>query len=63
MEVLAIESDLSRPESNLSEFLGMFTKLCLKFGCNLVGVGSFVPEKSDGHYLIILHHNRALNGF
>jgi hypothetical protein len=63
MEVLTTESYLSNSESNCLESVGMFIKLCLKYGCNLVCVSSLVPEKSDDHFLIMLHHKRTLNGF
>jgi hypothetical protein len=63
MEVLRTEPYLSNPESNRSEFVGMFSELCLKSGWNLVGVGSLVPEKSHNYSLIIFHHKRTVNGF
>jgi hypothetical protein len=63
MDVLTTEPCLSNLESNCSKFVGMFIKLCLKSGCNLVGVDSFVPEKSNDHFLIILYHKQILNEF
>jgi hypothetical protein len=63
MEVLTTEPYLSNPESNYSKFVDMFIKLCLKSGCDLVGIDFFVLEKSDDHSLIILHHKWNLNGF
>jgi hypothetical protein len=63
MEVLTTEPSLSNPESNRSEFVCLFIKLCRKSGCNLVGAGSPVPEKSDDHSLIILHDKLPLMDF
>jgi hypothetical protein len=61
MEVLTTEPGLSNPESNCSKFGHMFTKMCLKSGWNLVGDDVLVPEKSNDHSLIMLHHKQTLN--
>jgi hypothetical protein len=55
--------NLGNPESNRSKFVGMFIKLCLESGCNLVGVDSAVREKSNDHFLIILYHKQIFNEF
>jgi hypothetical protein len=63
IEVLTTESDVSNPESNYSKFVAMFTKLCLKSGCNFVGVDSLFPDKSNNHSLIMFHDKQTLHGF
>jgi hypothetical protein len=57
------ESHLTNPESNSSKFLGMLSKLGLKFGGNFVGADSLRPEKSNHNSLITLHPKRTLTGF
>jgi hypothetical protein len=41
----------------------MLGKLCLQSGCSLAGIGSHIPEKFDGHSLVILHPKRTINEF
>jgi hypothetical protein len=63
LEAFMTEPYLSNPESNCLVFVDMFTKLCLKSGCHLVGVDSAVPEKSNDHSLIILPRVQILHNF